>query len=85
MESSTTFGNKLKVLEKALVGFSKLIQLPLGGLNEVHLDGIKNGQIQKFEYTIELLWKTSRAFLSEIHGLPVWGPRDTFREMLALN
>ena len=56
MESSTTFENKLKVLEKALVGFSKLIQLPLGGLNEVHLDGIKNGQIQKFEYTIELLW-----------------------------
>jgi nucleotidyltransferase substrate binding protein (TIGR01987 family) len=85
MESSATFDNKLKVLEKALVGFSKLINLPLSGLNEVHLDGIKNGQIQKFEYTIELLWKTARAFLSEIHGVPVRGPRDTFREMLSMN
>ena len=61
------------------------MHLPLDGLNEVQFDGIKNGQIHKFEYTVELLWKTSGVFLAEIHGLPVRGPRDTFREMLAMN
>jgi nucleotidyltransferase substrate binding protein (TIGR01987 family) len=73
------------VLEKALSGFSKLVRLPLDGLNEVQVDGIKNGRIQKFEYCIELLWKTSRFFLVEIKGLSINAPRDVFREMLAMN
>lgn len=34
-------------------------------------DNIKSGQIQKFEFTIELLWKTVQVFLFEVDDVDV--------------
>ena len=85
MESARTLESKLKILEKALSGFSKLLRLPMEGLNEVQADGIKNGQIQKFEYCIELLWKSTQFFLNDTLGVAAKGPKPVFRELLAMN
>jgi nucleotidyltransferase substrate binding protein (TIGR01987 family) len=45
------------------------------------LDTLKNGQLQKFEYTLELIWKTLKSFLKEEKGIIVQGSKDTFREI----
>jgi len=39
----------------------------------------KDGVIQRFEYTYELLWKTLKRIL-EYKGIPLKNPRDIFRE-----
>ncbi|MBA4140511.1 MAG: nucleotidyltransferase substrate binding protein [Segetibacter sp.] len=38
------------------------MEIDLTKYNEFETDIIKNGQIQKFEYTLELLWKTLKKY-----------------------
>lgn len=84
MELSEEYYNKLKILEKALSGFSKAINLPDNLLNETQLDTVNSGRIQKFEYSIELLWKTTQYFLNHVIGNDVKGAKPVIREMLSL-
>ncbi|MDQ6845357.1 MAG: nucleotidyltransferase substrate binding protein [Bacteroidota bacterium] len=46
----------------AISSFERSMEIDLKKFNELEADLIKNGQIQKFEYTIELLWKTLKKF-----------------------
>ena len=47
-------------------------------------DTLKSGQVQKFEFTIELFWKTIKIFLNEIHGVEVRSPKDAVRHFFEL-
>ncbi len=47
--------------------------------NDVLLDGLQNGCIQKFEYTTELCWKTWRAILKELDGLEEASPKKVIK------
>ncbi|MFW6348473.1 MAG: nucleotidyltransferase substrate binding protein [Cyclonatronaceae bacterium] len=43
-------------------------------------DIIKEGCIQRFEYTHELAWKVMKDYLAEVGGLKIYGSKDATRE-----
>jgi nucleotidyltransferase substrate binding protein (TIGR01987 family) len=45
-------------------------------------DTIESGQIQKFEFTVELLWKTVQVFLLEVDGVDVVTPKSVAKEFV---
>ena len=64
------FSQKLKELKTAVQGFADAMQLDLSKYTtELELDLIKNGQIQKFEYSLELTWKFIKYFLYNQKGV----------------
>ena len=43
-------------------------------------DVIKDSAIQRFEFSLDLAWKTLKAFLEENKGVLVNSPKEAFRE-----
>ncbi|MCX7735632.1 MAG: nucleotidyltransferase substrate binding protein [Candidatus Kapabacteria bacterium] len=74
---------KLKQYEKAVKGFAELVEVDLKELkNRVDnkiIDGILNGQAQKFEYTTELCWKILRKYLIDFEGLVANSPKSVIK------
>ncbi|NPA11621.1 MAG: nucleotidyltransferase [Epsilonproteobacteria bacterium] len=68
---------KIKNFEKAL---SRLEE----GVNEAKNDLDKDGVIQRFEFTIELLWKALRAVLL-YQGIECYSPRSCIKEAFKAN
>lgn len=68
---------KLKTFRNAVDGFHDLLQVDLNKIREPILkDGVRNGQIQKFEYCTELTWKILKKFLYEFDGIDAKSPKD---------
>lgn len=80
METKLT--RKLKDLEVALANFSDALTLEPALFPELVADSIKSGQIQKFEFTVELLWKTVQVFLFEVDGIDVVTPKSVAKEFV---
>ena len=78
----TKLARKLIDLEAALLNFKDSLTLEPGLFPELVADNIKSGQIQKFEFTIELLWKTVQVFLFEIDGVDVVTPKSVVKEFV---
>lgn len=55
-------------LHDAVKNFRASLDLDLDRYDEVAVDSIKSGQVQKFEFCIEVYWKTLRRFILEQHG-----------------
>jgi nucleotidyltransferase substrate binding protein (TIGR01987 family) len=72
----TKFTRKLNDLESALSNFRNALTLEPALFPELVADSIKSGQIQKFEFTVELLWKTVQVFLFEVDGIDVLTPKS---------
>ena len=49
-------------LEKALADFKKALNANMAKYDEIEQNWIKNAQVQKFEFCIELLWKTVKSY-----------------------
>ena len=49
-------------------------------LNMESSDIIKDSAIQRFEFTLDLSWKTLKAYLEEKKGVLVNSPKEAFRE-----
>lgn len=81
MESSKEYKNKITQLKKAVRGFEELMKADLFSLSELISDGVKNGQIQKFEYCAELLWKTVKVFLQDKYGTSSVSPKMVYRDL----
>ena len=81
MEQNRGFENKLKTLKQALVSFEKAMSVDLSGLGDIEKDTMKNGQVQKFEISIELFWKTIKKFLYDIHGIDAVSPKITIKQL----
>jgi nucleotidyltransferase substrate binding protein (TIGR01987 family) len=47
-------------------------------------DIVRDGSIQRFEYTYDLFWKCLRDFLRDTHGLICNSPKLCFREAFSL-
>ena len=75
MEQTERFKYKLINYSNALEGFNDLLKVNLSEYAGVVLDGLKNGQIQKFEYCTELTWKIIKSFLQNIHMLELPTPK----------
>jgi len=80
METKLT--RKLSDLEAALGNFRDSLTLEPALFPELVADNIKSGQIQKFEFTIELLWKTVQVFLFEVDGIDVVTPKSVAKEFV---
>ena len=78
----TKFTRKLIDLEAALSNFSDALTLEPALFPELVADSIKSGQIQKFEFTVELLWKTVQLFLFEFDGVDVVTPKSVAKEFV---
>lgn len=78
----TKVGRKLSDLEAALANFRDALTLEPALFPELLADTVKSGQIQKFEFTIELLWKTVQAFLYEVDGVDVVTPKSVAKEFV---
>lgn len=78
----TKFTRKLSDLEAALSNFRDALTLQPSLFPELVADNIKSGQIQKFEFTVELLWKTVQIFLYEVDGVDVVTPKSVAKEFV---
>lgn len=68
----------------ALQDFKKALEIDLAQFDPTVGDVIKNGQVQKFEFTVELLWKMLKVFLYEQHGTDAASPKQTIRSYFEL-
>lgn len=85
MELNELFQKRLTGFKKALKSFDDLLNVDLSELKQQLddrlIDGIKNGQIQKFEYCSELSWRLIKRFLSLIHGIDSKTPKGSIKEL----
>jgi nucleotidyltransferase substrate binding protein (TIGR01987 family) len=80
-------GSRLQLLYNdlsiAILSFEKSLEINLKKFTEFESDIIKNGQIQKFEYTIELLWKTLKKFFEVKREKIFLYPKDVIKACFA--
>jgi nucleotidyltransferase substrate binding protein (TIGR01987 family) len=74
----------VKQLASAVEDFRSCLDMDLSLYGEKEADLLKNGQIQKFEFSIEILWKTLRIFLYEIHGFDIQSPKGVIKKFFEL-
>ncbi|KAA3601414.1 MAG: DUF86 domain-containing protein [Calditrichaeota bacterium] len=79
MEQTKRYEFKLIIFEKVLDTFEKSLKVDLGKFSEIELDTFQNGQVQKFEYCVEICWKTIKSFLEDVHGLESVSPKSAFK------
>lgn len=75
---SDKLGNSLVNLRKATERFAEALQEPESPI-------VMDTTIQRFEFTYELMWKTLKIFLEDIHGIRAVSPRLVFKEAYALS
>ena len=81
----TKFARKLSDLAGAESNFRDALTLEPALFPDIVADSIKSGQIQKFEFTVELLWKTVQAFLFEVDGVDAVTPKSVAKEFVEAN
>jgi len=75
---------KLVQLNEAVTNFEDSLSLELSEFSEIAVDSIKSGQVQKFEFCIELLWKSVKIYLFEINGIDAKSPKMVIKEYFNL-
>ena len=75
---------KLLQLSEAVTNFEDSLSLDLSEYSEIAVDSIKSGQVQKFEFCTELLWKTLKIYLFEINGIDAKSPKMVIKEYFNL-
>jgi len=76
--NSEKLSKNLTNLEKALNRFKEALQEPESPI-------VMDATIQRFEFSYELMWKTLKNFLEDIHGIRVVSPRQVFKEAYRLS
>jgi len=75
---------RIRAFQDATNTFAYLARLEVMELRRILgderlVDGMQNGQAQKFEYTIELCWKTIKIFLKEKDGVDEAAPKKIIK------
>lgn len=82
-------GSRLQLLYNDLLvavsSLEKSLDISLIKFTEFESDVIKNGQMQKFEYTVELLWKTLKKFFEVKREKIFLYPKDVIKACFAEN
>jgi len=76
--NSDKFKKNLDNFKKAIDRLEEVLQKPVSSI-------VMDATIQRFEFTYELLWKTLKIFLEDIHGVRAGSPRLVFKEAYALS
>ena len=85
MESSKLYKLRLSTLLQAVESFKETLSIDLSKFSEKEIDAIKNGQLQKFEYSTELLWKTMQIYIIEQIGEDISGPKPVIKSFFTHN
>ena len=72
-------------MERSLILLKKAIDRFAEALNEPESSIVMDATIQRFEFTYELLWKTLKTFLEDVHGVRTVSPRQVFKEAYAIS
>ena len=72
-------------LEKSLINLRKATDRFAEALQEPESSIVMDATIQRFKFTYELMWKTLKIFLEDIHGIRAISPRLVFKEAYALS
>jgi len=72
-------------LKKSLMNLRKATNRFAEALQEPESSIVMDTTIQRFEFTYELMWKTLKIFLEDIHGIRAVSPRLVFKEAYALS
>jgi len=75
----------LDKLQKSLTYFEKAMDRFTEAIEEPESSIVMDATIQRFEFTYELMWKTLKIFLEDIHGIRTVSPRQVFKEAYALS
>lgn len=78
-------GYRLEDLLSAIDSLEALLNKDLSNLDDVLIDGVHNGCVQKFEYCIELCWKTIKSYLNKIEGKDVSAPKPVIKAFYLSN
>ncbi|MGH9361291.1 MAG: HI0074 family nucleotidyltransferase substrate-binding subunit [Thermoanaerobaculia bacterium] len=71
---------RIDTFRQAVEGFADLLALDISVFDAKVQDGLKNGQVQKFEYSTELAWKTIKKFLFVLDGIDAGTPKSAIKE-----
>jgi nucleotidyltransferase substrate binding protein (TIGR01987 family) len=85
MEQEQKFQLKLSVYKKALQSFFDTLQIDIQVFSPIVQDAIKNGRIQKFEYTTEMTWKLIKKYLYIFHNIDAKSPTQSVKEFFNIN
>lgn len=85
MEQAQGFRQTLANFEQAVETFQKSLELDFSRFSSVEVDTLKSGQVQKFEYCIELCWKAIKGFLFEVHGIESVSPKSSMKNFFLSN
>lgn len=83
MELSSKYIELCKTLNMAVVDFEVAMNADFSKYDYQEIDWIKNAQIQKFEFCIELLWKTAKVYLESIEE-KIYTPKLTVKTLFVL-
>lgn len=75
----TKLNRKLSQLKAAVSNFETSLSIQTELFPEIVKDSIESGQIQKFEVSWELLWKTVKVFLYETDGIDERSPKTVIK------
>lgn len=81
MELPRKFKANLENLRKAITTLQESLNKDCSHLDPIGIDLIKNGRIQKFEYSTELSWKVSKSFIEFHLGIVSNSPKEVIRIM----
>ncbi len=82
MESRLKY--KKEQFATAIKDFENSLGIDISKLDDDILDSVKSGRAQKFEFCAELLWKTIKVFLNEIHGIDENSPKTVIKRFYSL-
>lgn len=76
---------KITQYEDAVLNFERSLSIDLEPFADIVIDSIKSGSVQKFEFCVELLWKTLKSYLWEINGIDSKSPKLVIKDIYNLN
>lgn len=71
---------KICQYEDAVQNFEESLSIDLLKYPEIVVDSLKSGRVQKFKFCVELLWKTLKVYLLEIHGIDSKSPKMVMKD-----
>ena len=71
---------KIDIFKDAVQNFRESLEIDFTGLSAAVIDCVKSGRLQKFEFCVELLWKTIKLYIYKINGIDTKSPKTAVKE-----
>ena len=75
---------KISQFSDAVKNFEESLSIDIGSYPVNVIDTLKSGRVQKFEFCVELMWKTMKAYLWEVNGIDAKSPKLAVKEFYTM-